>query len=356
MKTKINILEFCSAFFMVTVSPFLGMGLYNLLKIANVDSTISIILGYILSFLILIIFFIIHNYKPELDLKEKIDKLFNKTSSIIIKIILSLCFFVLAAFLSYNLNSFVISQFLSETPILFISIIISILIIYINSKGIEVILRVSNLLFFISIILMLIAIFGKYNKMDMTNLLPLLKDGIEIPFKGSTNIILLNSIYIFILLMIPKKNIDNKHINIILVITNTLVYIVFFIITSYTLGVLGIDLALLYHYPAYIIMKEVSIFGFIDKIENFIIIHWIFEIFINLSLITYFINKMTNIKPYIIVVANIILYTLIFKNSTLFNLLITKYVPILSIIIIICILIIVLKITIKKTELSVSKI
>ena len=355
MKTRINTLEFCSTFFMITLSPFLGMGLYNLLKVAKVDSTISIVLGYLLSFLILLLFFNINNYKPELNLKEKIDILFSKKISLIIRFSLCICFFIMASSLSYNLNSFIISQFLSETPIIFISIILGILIIYINSKGIEVILRVSNLLFFLCTILMLVAIFGNYNKLDINNLLPLLKDGINPPFKGSTYIILLNSIYIYILLIIPKKFINNKHINIMLIITNTIVYILFFIITSYTISLLGIDLSLLYHYPAYIVMKEVSIFGFIDKIENFIIIHWIFEIFINLSLITYFINKMTNIKPYIIVITNIFLYTLLFNNSTYFNYFVTTYIPIISIIIIIYMIAINIKIMIKKTELPVFK-
>ena len=105
----------------------------------------------------------------------------------------------------------------------------------------------------------------------------------------------------FILLIIPKNSIkNNKHFNKAIIIALTSEFILFLLIIIYTIGSLGIDLALKYHYPAYIVMKEISIFGFIDKIENFIVIHWIFEMFIILSLITYFVSKMTNIKTKVI--------------------------------------------------------
>ena len=345
---KINLLEYTSTFFMIIIAPFLGMGLYNLLIKANIDSSISVILGYILSFSFLVIFFKINNYKPDLNLKEKINTLFNKKISILIISILCLALFLMASALSYNLNSFVISQFLSETPIIFIAIIIGILIIYINNKGIEIIFRVSNLLFFINIILLIVAIFGNYNRIDLTNMLPLLSIGIERPIIGSIYILIFQLIYMFILLIIPKNSIkNNKHFNKAIIIAITCAFILFLLIIIYTIGSLGIDLTLKYHYPAYIVLKEISIFGFIDKIENFIIIHWVFEIFILLSLIIYFINKMTNIKPYILVITNILFYTIIFRNSTLYNYIVSTYMPYLSITILIIMLAICFKI--KKT-------
>ncbi|MBR1377427.1 MAG: GerAB/ArcD/ProY family transporter [Bacilli bacterium] len=351
MKDRINLLEFCTTFYMVIASPFLGIGLYNLLKVANIDSTISIIIAYLLSFIILFLYIKVNNYKEDMNLKEKIDNLFSKGIAKIIAIVLSICIFIMMSTLSYNLNSFVISQFLSETPIIIIGIIIGILVIYVNKKGIETIMRTANLLFFITCILMLIGIFGEYNKVEYINLHPILIEGIYRPIKGSLYIILINTVYAFLLLIVPKKNIvNNKHINLGLFITITFVFIIFMIVVCYTIGSLGIDLATLYHYPAYIVMKEISIFEFIDKIENFVIILWIFEIFITLSLSTYFINKMTNIEPYIIVITSLILYISFFKNSTFFNYFASKYIPILSIIVIIIMLVICIKILYKEIK------
>ena len=343
---RISLLEYLSTFFMIIVAPFLGMGLYNLLIKASIDSSVSILIGYILSFAFLIIFIHINNYKPNLDLKDKINSLFKKSKIIII--LLSITLFCMSLCLSYNINSFIISQFLSETPIIYTMVIMGLLIIFINIKGITTIFRVSNFLFYINIILLLIAIFGNYNKIELINMLPILTNGFNRPLLGGIYVLIFQIIYIFILLIIPKDNISNsKHMNIGLFITLTFAFILFLLIIIYTVGSLGINLTLKYHYPAYIVMKEVSIFGFIDKIENFIIIHWIFEMFILLSLITYFINKLTNIKSYILIILNIILCIIIFKNSTLYNTITSILIPASSIIILLIMITIYFRI--KKT-------
>ncbi len=352
MKDKISLNEYITILFMCLTSPFLGMGIYNLLKISKVDSTISIIISYFITLILLFIFIKIVNFKPNLNLKEKINILFKKNTSRIIIILLCSLFFIMASTLSYSINSFIISQFLSETPILFVSIIMGILIIYINSKGFEVISRVSFVLFFLSIILILVAVFGNYGKADISNLKPLFQNDVMTIIKGSIYTVLLNSIYLFTLLIIPKNMIkNNRSFNKWLIITCSICFLIFLIIIIYILIILGIDLAILYHYPGYIIMKEISIFSFIDKIENFIIIHWVFEAFITLSMITYFISKMTNIKHYIIVISNIILYSIFFYNSTFFNDFVTKYIPIISSLILFIILAIYIKIKKWKTTL-----
>ena len=46
MNHKINILQFCTTLFMIIFAPFLGIGLYNVLKISKIDTPISIIIAY----------------------------------------------------------------------------------------------------------------------------------------------------------------------------------------------------------------------------------------------------------------------------------------------------------------------
>ena len=174
---KINSFEYYSTFFMIIISPFLGMGFYNLINKAKIDATIAIGIGFILSNLLLLLFIYINNYKKTVDLKDKIKSLFNKVGSILIISLISISLFIMMMTLSYNINSFMISQFLSETPIIYISIIMGILIIYINHKAIEIIVRVANLLFILSIILMIIAFIGNYNRIELINLHPLLTHG-----------------------------------------------------------------------------------------------------------------------------------------------------------------------------------
>lgn len=346
MKDKINNIEFSITMFMLAISPFLGMGIYNLLKIAKINSPITIIVSYLLTLCLMPLFLKIYNYKTELNLKEKIYTLFSKKTAYIFCLIISICFLIMASCLSYNLNSFMISQFLDETPIIIMAIIFGILITYINSKGIYSITRLATLFFVINFILIGIAITGDYINVDISNIKPLFNGDYNSIFKGAIYTTLLNVTYIFLMLIIPKKSMNNDNKTIFLWIS--LVFILFLIVIIHTISVLGIDLALLYHYPGYIILKEINLFGFIDKIENFIIIHWIFEVFITLSLTTYFINKMTNIKPYIITFIMIFLYLLIFKNSTFFNYFVTEYIPFIASIILMIIIIIAIRIN-KKT-------
>ena len=72
MKDKINNIEFSITMFMLAISPFLGMGIYNLLKIAKINSPITIIVSYLLTLCLMPLFLKIYNYKTELNLKEKI--------------------------------------------------------------------------------------------------------------------------------------------------------------------------------------------------------------------------------------------------------------------------------------------
>ena len=54
--------------------------------------------------------------------------------------------------------------------------------------------------------------------------------------------------------------------------------------------ILGKYLIELYQYPGYLSLKKISLFGFIDRIENFMSLHWILSSFINMSMILYFIK------------------------------------------------------------------
>lgn len=349
MKHKINLLQFCTCFYMLMISPFLGMGIYNLLKEANIDSTISILISFILGFIFLYIFITVFNYKPEYNLKDKIFSLFNKYISIIIIFILCITIFILGNSISYGINSFIISQFLSETPMLIFGIVMGLLIIYINSKGIEVISRVSTIFFIINIILMLITILGQYDKLDMNNLKPVLASGLYKPTVGAIYIILLNIVFGFISLIIPKNTIvNNSNTTKYIIISYIFTFLCFTLATVITIGSLGINLATIYQYPAYIVLKGITLFNFLDRIENIIIIQWLFQVFISISLITYFINKMTGIKVYIIVIINIIFYELFYKSNTFFNYFTNKYIPIFSIIILFIMIILFIKIKTDK--------
>ena len=108
---------------------------------------------------------------------------------------------------------------------------------------------------------------------------------------GGVALTLTNIVPIFMLLIVPKDKVEHnqktkKH----LIIFYTLGFIFMFLAILLTIGSLGIYLSDIYQYPEYTVLKKISLFEFIDRIENFIYIKWILSSFICLSLVIYYIN------------------------------------------------------------------
>ena len=58
------------------------------------------------------------------------------------------------------------------------------------------------------------------------------------------------------------------------------------------LAVVGPLLASIYRFPEYIILKEIKLLDFIEKIENIVALSWIFDVFIYLSMSSVFIREL----------------------------------------------------------------
>lgn len=347
---KINTLQLCTSLLMVLSSSFLGIEFYNLIKYSQTNGIISIIVSLIICLLITYIFLTIFNYKKELNIKEKINDLFNKKISLFLITISSIILLIISIILNYDLNNFIISQFLSETPIYVVAALFSILFFYINKEGYETIIKVSTLLFFINTILFLIVPISKINGFDINNIKPITYE-IKPIIKGSIYIISFFINFITLFLLLPKKRIaNNTKLNKYIIITIIISFIYKLIITIITISTLSIYLAKIYQYPAYMILKNISLLNTFDRIENIIYIEWIFQIFITISLIINYISKTLKIKHYYI---NIIIFTstiLFFDNNTFFYN-ISVIIPYLSLIQLLILIIIFIKIK-RKPKLS----
>ena len=350
-------LEFCTICLNFILTFYLSIGMYGPLKTAKTDSWIAILLGSIIGYIFLSIFIYIFNYEPDLSLGKKITNLFGKRIGIFINIILIISAFILGINIIYDCSSFIISQFLSETPYLYIAIILILLAIYINTKGINIISRVALIVIFFSLILLLIAGLGLIPKVDIENFKPILSHGIKPPIISIFYFIAINIAPCFLLLAVPKSKIINNNKNKkYLYITYTIAAFLMLFIIVITLGNLGIYLANYYQYPEYMVLKRITFFNFINRIENFIISQWLFETFISLSFIIYYISNTISINynkrilPLIIGIIILIISMFLFKNNTIYNTYTIKYTPYIRSIIIIIFLLISLAIFIKRKK------
>lgn len=340
LKNKINSLQLGSLLFMLGMAPFIGIAIFTLIQMGGVDAYLSVLLGGIFGFILLFCIFIIGEYEPDLTLSEKLKKIYGKEIGSFFNLILIITFSIMSISIIFNLSNFIVSQFLSETPPLIIGIIFTILIAYLTSKGIETISRVSLILFGINLVLIMITVVGLLPKANIDNLKPFLEFGISRPLSGSVYFILSNVTPLMTLLMVPKNAIvDKKNLKKTLSIFYALMILFAFLAIGLTISNLGIHLSSLYQYPEYIVLKRISFFNFLDRIENVVTSQWIFYLFIASSFLIYSVthciaNKglwQTKVFPFIIAFIILLLSQMIFQNNTIFNTYSLKVMPILRI-------------------------
>lgn len=331
MKEKLSTLQICAIAYFLILCNNLGITTYNLFHYTRQDSLISIIIGTIIGFIPLLLYLKIMDYKPNLNIFEKIESALPKPIAHITNFIITLTITYIITLFFYNMINFISSQYLSRTPSIIVSIAFIPAIIYILKKGLTVIGRTTFILLFISIILLSITIFGVIWQINIKNLLPILENGIKTPLINSFIYICYNIIPLIILTVIPKDAIIdkeklNKRMIITYIIGNLIMFIVFFLI----LTVLGPNLANLYQFPEYDLLKKISLIGFIERTESAVSLRWIFYIFIMVVMGIYFISKYIShifknkikkgITYYIFTIGIVIYSNFLFKNNVIANL------------------------------------
>lgn len=344
-KYKINCLQLCSLMVLISLSGFVGSGFYCLIKRVAIDGYLSIIMGGLIGIMFALLLTYIAGYQADLPINEKINKLFGKTLGFIINIIVVLVVLVIGIVFIYNMTNFISSQFLSETPISFIAIIFALLTLYVTNKGIEAFSRASLLILIINFILYMVAIFGLVPSLELDNFLPFLKDGISRPLMGVFYFVCCNIIPMFLLLMIPKDNIvDKNKYNKFIILSTTLVIILMGFIFLVVIGNLGIYLTSSYQYPEYIVLKRISLFNFLDRIENIIVIQWVLGLCLSICIVVYYIansfrkNSQSKRLNGLITLVLFGISLFAFKNDTVFNNFVYYYFPYIIIIILVVML------------------
>lgn len=358
-KNNINSLQIGALVVSIITAVIMGLGILNASVIARVDAYIATIISTILGFIPIILMLYIANFKPNLNIKEKINNLFGKKIGFIINLIITIIIAIIAITTLFSVVNFIVSQFLSNTPIIYIAAFFGILTIYALTKGIETISRSSLILITISMVLFIFFTLCLTNEFEIDNLKPFLEFGIERPLIGGFTTMLMVSIPIFTILMIPKNNIiDKKNYNKAIIISYIIGAVTIIIISTLTIGILGQYLSDIYQYPEYIVLKKIKLFDFIDRIENIVCIHWIISTFITICMCSYYITNTIkkNDKPkklaILIVSLIVILSIYVFKNNTAFNMYIVHIYPYILSVLLLLIIIISIAIKFKKNKIN----
>ena len=348
---KISYLELSSLLLSILISFNLGINIYLLKNNTGIDSWLTIIIAYIIGFIPLLLTIYIANYKPHLNLYEKNIALFGKTG-ILINIIISMIFLIIAITILYNVTSFINTQFLYHTPMFITLLLLIALSVYATTKDINVITHISIIIMAINIILFILSTTSLIKETHIDYLLPFIKTPPGNIITTAIQLSIINTLPIIIILIIPKNNLTNpKKYHKSLIITYLIGMFISFIIITSTITTLDIYLTKIFEYAEYIALKKIKLFGFLERVENIISIKWITESYIYITIIIYALTK--NIKrkhnylPITIGTIILIMTIYIFPSITSFdNYLETLFTPIISILIPIYIII---TIKIKKT-------
>ena len=340
---KISNTEIASLISIQTITLYTGININLIKNTTGINIWISILLADLIGLIPICLYLYIAKYKPNLKINEKINDLY-KNSGRLLNLILNIIILILGITILYNITNFITSQLLYRTPQIMIIIFLILIAIYNANEGIETISRVSLIMLSFNLILFLISFISLSSHINLDNFLPIL-----------------------ITLVIPKDNARNKkHYNKSIIKGYILGIIISFLVVITTYGVLGPYLVNIFEYPEYIVLKKVTLLGFLERIENIVSNQWIIGNYVYLTLIIYYLgescllSKKVNTKYLNILYGTILILasTLIFKNNTIFHSYVKNILPYFTSLLIIIYILLTIKIflTNKKNKTTQSMI
>lgn len=266
-------LENFSVHYFLTRALFLGIGFSVIIGLSKQDSILAFSLGTLIGLILILFINKIQKYKGEKTLSDVLKEM--KGIGIFIRIILLIYAFCLLCEGLTFIQLFASSFFLIRTPIWFISLPLVILLIRIAKNGLTTTFRVATCLFPISIFLTIFSLGALCGYASLDNISPLLV---------TPSLDFLKSVFYYTTLSVTPS--------ILMLITNKSNSTFSYLFGSFTLiakmfliiAIVGPILASIYRFPEYIILKEIKILNFIEKIENIVALSWIFDVFIYLSM------------------------------------------------------------------------
>ena len=260
--------------YFIAKSSMFGIGFFLLFKDNGKNSWLSIILGTLIGIIIIFFYHLIkkelHNKKITAYLKEsKIGKLYLIIFIIFYMFLIIIILLILAIFV----NSF----YLLNTPKLLIALPFLILASYLAYKEDYILTNLSNLIFYISMILVIIFSLLLIPYIDYTELMPYFNYQVVNVLKGSFIYASITSIPQILIIDFDKKFVNTLKNYITASVINL-------IIVLGTILALGNTLIKVYNFPEYAVLKQIKILDFIENIENMSALGWYFELFMLLSL------------------------------------------------------------------------
>lgn len=331
--------------YFLTRSLFLGFGLSLLFDEIGKDYYIGAFIGIFIGLIFTYLYSYILKKKGSKSLKEIFKN--NKIVGFITRTLLLLASIFILVYILVVYKIFVVSFLLVNSPELFISIPFIILATYCAFKGLKVIKRFASSLLPISIVLNIIILCSLLGFIETTNFLPIMSAKTGSIFKTALFYAGISSFPNILSLHFNSP----KGINKMYIIASISLVLVALTVE----GVLGEVLVKVFRFPEYIVLKQIKLFQFIEKVENILSIIWIFDLFMTAIMCIYSIKELVpEYKNKYSTIGILIILIYIIDNYLAFNyvneLKVYYLMPYISLIVPIIIIIPLLYLTRKKTN------
>ena len=314
---------------------FLGMGFLGVFELAKNDSYLSSGLGILLGIVFLLV--ILNVIKDDKNIFETNIHYF-KAFGRILNFVVSLLAIGFAIIVFYNLTTFLNLNYLSSASNIYIGVILAGAIYYFLFKGFNNIVNATRIFFYISIFFLIFSLFSCVNNIKTEHLFPILSEGLKSPALGMLFFAVLSSVPVFFLLCVPKREIPEVSLKRNIIITYVIGTIGLILIILVATLVMGYPVISIFKYPEYMLLKKISIFSVIERVENIVSFQYFLDAFILIVMCIYFavvnfkaISKNESTKKILPIVITLIVFgvsTFGITNANFINDFNLHYVPI----------------------------
>jgi len=280
-------MQFSTLSFFLINSFFINIG-YNIFTTKCMTSSIfDIIIGgvFILLFLCLILWIRKYYKKDIINTIMSFRFLKYPLSLLLISILLLTTVYSLN-----NLTSFIHFYMLKEVNTFSISITLILTAFYLVKKDIPTITKISEICFYIYIIIFVLGFIGLYKYIDLSNLKPLNTNSISDHLKVSINFFSYSILPVFLLLGLKEQEYNKKN-DLLIIIFSIVSIIVMFLQLILIIAVLGINLTNIYINPDIMIYKKISFLNILERVEVFLAFNQLLNGIFIITICIYLIKK-----------------------------------------------------------------
>lgn len=257
---------------------------------AKKDAWLSIMIGMIVSFALLLVYHKLYWYYPNLLPSEYMQKILGKAAGTLLAFLYIAYFMYNASRVLRDFGEMLLTFAYPETPLFIANALLMLVIIYMVQKGIEVIGRSGELLFMFMFTLsvvgfILIVVSGL---IDLTNLEPVLEEGL----KPILKVVFTQTLYFpfteaFVFTMILPYLNNPKKAKLTMFCATGLSGINLILTMLINISVLGVDLTARSQFPLLSTVQSIQVADFLERVDVFFMLGLVIGIFFKISILFY---------------------------------------------------------------------